>query len=140
MGARLSTLEMLRQRCQGNIHHLSTNHRSPQYLLNVYNEYARSVLGIDVALLPKAAASQPSPKGEGRGGALRILRSNTLETEYYDVVHTANNFLKAYPDETTAIIVSSNADADRIGSELEKLQLPHFKVSGEEYFSDMYYF
>ena len=58
MGARLGTLNSLRQRCQGHLHHLSTNHRSPSYLLEVYNEYARNVLGIDKALLPKAAIPQ----------------------------------------------------------------------------------
>ena len=271
MGARLSTLNALRQRCEGHLHHLSTNHRSPQYLLEVYNEYARNILGIDTALLPKAASPRPSPKGEGaailqakvrpsasvdrydllkdsarkmrkdstqaesflwehirdnalkvkfrrqhpigdyivdficieeqliievdggyhqkaeqqewdkqrtdylehvgyriirfsneevlfginqvlttiksllkapsllgegRGEAvLRILRSNTLNTEFYDVAHQARLFQKAYPDETTAIIVNSNADADTISAELQKMEQPHFKVSGEDLFA-----
>ena len=134
MGARLSTLNALRQRCEGHLHHLSTNHRSPQYLLEVYNEYARNVLGIDTALLPKA--SLPSPLGEEWGQAvLRILRSNTLDTEFYDVAHQARLFQKAYPDETTAIIVNSNADADTISAELQKMEQPHFKVSGEDLFA-----
>ena len=147
MGARLSTLNSLRERCEGHLHHLSTNHRSPQYLLEVYNEYARHVLGIDTALLPKAASPQskhmtslPFREGLGVGsdrGAppLRILRSNTLDTEFYDVAHIAHIFAEAYPDETTAIIVNSNADADLISAELQKMEQPHFKVSGEDLFA-----
>lgn len=134
MGARLSTLNALRQRCEGHIHHLSTNHRSPAYLLEVYNEYANVVLGIDKALLPQAS---PQAENEERKGEnpLRILRSNTLETEYYDVAHMAQLFAEAYPDQTTAIVVNSNTDADLVSDELLRMQQDHFKVSGEDLFS-----
>lgn len=160
MGARLSTLNALRQRCEGNIHHLSTNHRSPQYLLEVFNTYARMVLGIDPALLPQARKGQDLAANEEFSGEkpafsdekssekpseklseklsenpLRILRSNTLDTEYYDVAHMAQLFASAYPDETTAIIVNANTDADRISAELRQLQQAHFKVSGEDIFA-----
>ena len=133
MGARLSTLDALRKRCQGHVHHLSTNHRSPDYLLEVFNTYARDVLGIDAALLPRPSA--PHSTKENTGSLLRILRSNTLSTEYYDVAHVAQLLLNEHPDETTAIIVNSNADADLVGAELEKMQTAHFKVSGEDLFS-----
>ena len=134
MGARLSTLESLRQRAGRRVHYLSTNHRSPSYLLQVYNEYARNVLGIDAALLPKPVPGtlQAEKKPDG---ALRILRSNTLDTEYYDVAHVAHTFSQAYPEETTAIIVNANQDADMVSAELAKMQLAHFKVSGEDLFS-----
>ena len=141
MGARLGTLNSLRQRCQGHLHHLSTNHRSPSYLLEVYNEYARNVLGIDKALLPKAALHTPhpeqlsSPSKKPKEVPLRILRSNILETEYFDVSRQAQLFQEANPDETTAIIVNSNADADLISAELQKMGQSHFKVSGEDLFA-----
>lgn len=135
MGARLSTLESLRQRCKGHLHHLSTNHRSPDYLLEVFNEYARHVLGIDKILLPKASIAQATSLGVNRGGTLRILRSNTLDTEYYDVAHVASLLTENSDSETTAIIVNSNADADMVGAELVKMGLRHFKVSGEDLFS-----
>ena len=141
MGARLGTLNSLRQRCQGHLHHLSTNHRSPSYLLEVYNEYARNVLGIDKALLPKAAIHTPhpeqlsSPSKKPKEVPLRILRSNILETEYFDVSRQAQLFQEANPDETTAIIVNSNADADLISAELQKMGQSHFKVSGEDLFA-----
>ena len=132
MGARLSTLDMLRKRCGRQVHHLSTNHRSPSYLLEVFNEYAQHVLRIDKALLP---AAKPSPGEQKPDGALRILRSNTIDTEYYDVAHVAQMLAEAHPSETTAVIVNSNADADLVSAELERMQMPHFKVSGEDLFS-----
>ena len=135
MGARLSTLNLLRERCGSQIHHLSTNHRSPQYLLNVFNEYARMVLDIDSALLPKPSAEHASNDETAGEQRLRILRSNTLETEYYDASHMAQVLAEAYPKETTAIIVNANDDADRISQELQKMGQEHFKVSGEDLFA-----
>ena len=135
MGARLSTLNALRQRCEGNIHHLSTNHRSPQHLLEVFNEYARVVLGIDKELLPQASQLIENQENTEKETPLRIIRSNTLETEYYDVAHLAQVLAKAYPAETTAIVVNSNADAELISDELQKMSQEHFKVSGEDLFS-----
>ena len=140
MGARLSTLDTLRKRCDGHVHHLSTNHRSPDYLLEVFNRYASDVLGIDAALLPKAVHGAQGGSASGRlqnkpSGALRILRSNTLETEYYDVAHAAKLLNEGSEEETTAVIVNSNADADMVSAELTKMQVAHFKVSGEDLFS-----
>lgn len=130
MGAKLNTLDSLRQRCQHNIHTLDTNHRSPAYLLNVFNEYARAVLGISPAYLPKPAGEDKKPEDH----PLRILRSNVLDTEYYDVAHMAHLLLQAHPEETTALIVNANSDADAIAEELKKLGIAHFKVSGEDLF------
>ena len=141
MGAKLSTLDLLRQRCVGHLHHLSTNHRSPEYLLNVYNEYARVVLHIDEQLLPKCVHGASGLEREGKDGddgvmkPLRLLRSNTLETEYYDVAHVAHMLNESHPDETTAIVVNANQDADMVSAELTKMQLPHFKVSGDDLFA-----
>ena len=135
MGARLATLDLLRQRCVGNIHHLATNHRSPAYLLEVFNEYARSILNIHPSLLPESSQATNGQNGASDHSPLRILRSNVLDTEYYDVARFASNLAADYPDETTAIIVNSNTDADELSEELLKLQVQHFKVSGQDVFS-----
>ena len=130
MGAKLSTLDLLRGRCSRNLHHLYVNHRSPKYLLEVYNEYAASVLNIPRALLPKT-----DNVTDARGGELRILRSSVVETEFVDVAKMAQRFFMDYPNETTAIIMSSNRDADQMSDELKRLALPHFKVSGVDLFA-----
>lgn len=130
MGAKISTLDALRQKCANNVHHLYVNHRSPKYLLEVFNEYAISVLNIPSGLLPKA-----DNVTDATGKELKILRSSVVESEFYDVALMAQNFYMDFPNETTAIIVNSNNDADLMSAELNKRKLRHFKVSGVDMFS-----
>ncbi|MBQ4029733.1 MAG: ATP-binding domain-containing protein, partial [Prevotella sp.] len=130
MGAKVSTLDSLREKCAKNLHHLYVNHRSPKYLLEVFNEYAITVLNIPRTLLPKA-----NNVTDATGKELRILRSSVVETEFYDVARVAQNFFMDFPNETTAIIVNSNSDADMMSTELNNRKLRHFKVSGVDLFS-----
>lgn len=129
MGARTSTLNELRKRCGDNVYHLGKNHRSPKYLLDVYNTYAEKVLGIDSALLP-----QPT-NDEVADGALRIVYSGTIDEEYRNVANIARGWLAENPKETSAIIVLSNADADAISRELASMETSHFKISGTDLFA-----
>lgn len=129
MGARTSTLNELRKRCGNNVYHLGKNHRSPKYLLDVYNTYAEKVLGIDSALLP-----QPT-NDDSADGALRIVYSGTIDEEYRNVAKIAQGWLKDNAKETSAIIVLSNADADAISRELASIDTSHFKISGTDLFA-----
>ncbi len=130
MGAKASTLSELKSRCDGHIHHLSVNHRSPKYLLDVFNRYARDVLGIDSALLPVTDYDL-----RREGGELRILRSEQYETEVKDVADVVASLYRDHQDETVAVVVSSNRDAEDISAELRERRLAHFKVSGTDLFS-----
>ena len=138
MGAKLSTLEMLRERCTPvsdsekavkGIHHLAKNHRSPCYLLDIYNRYAEKVLGIDAAFLP-----QPTNNDQATD-ATRFIYANTTDDEVEKVARQAGEWLKQNPEETTAIVTLSNADADEISRQLTLYSLPHFKISGTDLFS-----
>ncbi len=142
MGAKVDILEQLKQRCAGHVYHLATNHRSPSYLLDLYNDYAVHTLGIDATLLPKAADEQCLRLGN----ELYLSASQTVEQEYIDVVQQAArlsgmglkmNYENVTPttDESTAIIVLTNSDADLISSRMTDMHLPHFKVSGVDLFS-----
>lgn len=130
MGAKLSTLAWLKERCGDNVHHLSTNHRSPKYLLQVFHEYAEKVLKIDAKLLPQAGNDDM-----GMGDELKIVNSDFLETEYMDVARLAGTLLHHNPKETTAIIVNANHDADDMSTTLLNMGLQHFKVSGQDLFA-----
>ncbi|MBM6992113.1 MAG: UvrD-helicase domain-containing protein [Prevotella sp.] len=130
MGARLQILELLKQRCNGHIHHLGVNHRSPKYLVDLFNTYAVKQLGFDADLLP-----QPKGGDEGEGDELRIVSSEDLETEVVDVARMAISLSDRYPEETTAVIVNANNDADSISQKLTEGHQPHFKVSGMDLFS-----
>ena len=130
MGAKMDMLTLLRQRCEGHIHHLTVNHRSPDYLLQVFNTYASSVLHIAVDLLP-VSGEHPVRVGN----ELQIMQSSTYDTEVRDVVQKVRWLYDANPEETTAIIVSANRDADMVSDALKEAHLQHFKVSGVDIFS-----
>lgn len=130
MGAKMDTLTMLRQRCGDNLHHLQVNHRSPKYLLDVFNTYAAEVLHIDPTLLPTT-----THEAIRQGNELSILYSDTPESEVRDVAQFAGQLHANYPNETTAIIVSSNRDAEDISAGLKAQHLKHFKVSGSDLFA-----
>ncbi len=130
MGAKTAALEQLKTRCGGRIFHLATNHRSPQYLLDVFNRYAENILHIDPALLPAACYD-----GERTGDELTIVCSPTLESEYSDAALEAARLANEYPEETTAVIVLTNAEADIISSRMDEAGVRHFKVSGADLFA-----
>ena len=120
MGAKMEMLDKLKNRCEGNIFHLTRNHRSPGYLLDVLNTYAEKQLHID----------QQAQRGD-----LMMIGSNTEAGEARDVAMMAARLQHSHPDETTAVIVSSNLEADNISKEMLANGLSHFKVSGSDMFS-----
>lgn len=130
MGAKMSTLQALRNKCHDNVHSLAVNHRSPDYMLKAFNTYAEQVLGIDTALLPSTTYSP-----QRIGNEMVIISSNTMDVEYCDVAQQAQRLYLQHPDDTTAVIVTSNADADIISNRMQNMQLPHFKISGTDMFS-----
>ncbi len=130
MGAKLSTLDVLRQRCKEHIHLLQVNHRSPKYLLDVFNTYAEEILHIDASLLPTTDYEPVTI-----GNELQIAPSTVIETEYLDAAQIVARLSHDFPDQTTAVIVNANRDADLISQALLDQHLPHFKVSGDDIFS-----
>lgn len=130
MGAKMSTLDALKQRCEGHLHRLFVNHRSPRYLLQVFNTFAEKMLDIDPALLPTTDFDPPR-----QGEELQLMSSEQVEAEYADVADKVQRLQEQYPQETTAVIVSSNADAELMSEALKQRNLPHFKVSGEDVFA-----
>jgi len=130
MGAKVGTLDMLKQRCEGRIHRLNVNYRSPKYLLEVFNRYAGNVLGIDSGLLPETSYDPPRT-----GKELRIMGCDTYETEVRDVAQMTEALLALDDNGTTAVVVNANRDAVEVSAELEKRGVGHFKVSGTDLFA-----
>ena len=130
MGAKLSTLEFLRQRCAGQVHTLSYNHRSPKYLLDVFNAYATQQLHISPELLPTTQFNPPTT-----GDELLCMPSTTFDEAYRDVAQQAATWLQRFPQERTAIIVNANADANEVSRALHEMGVPHFKISGDDLFN-----
>lgn len=132
MGAKLDTLTALKQQSACQLHHLSVNHRSPKYLLDIFNTFAAEELHIDPALLPDAGLQLQVPL---LGNELALLYSETYEHEVRDCVQFVDRLRTMFPESTTALIVNANRDAEDISGELTRRGIGHFKVSGSDLFS-----
>lgn len=132
MGAKLDTLTALKQQPACQLHHLSVNHRSPKYLLDIFNTFAAEELHIDPALLPDAGLQLQAPL---LGNELALLYSETYEQEVRDCVQFVDRLRTMFPESTTALIVNANRDAEDISGELTRRGIGHFKVSGSDLFS-----
>ena len=130
MGAKITTLNKLKLRCRYNLHRLMKNHRSPSALLEVFNEYAEKMLKIPRQYLPDAAETSDCTICERL-----LLRCDTKEEELLSVARLAQTMLENGANETTAIIVNSNADAETMSRQLTDFGVSHFKVSGNDMFA-----
>ncbi len=129
MGAQTDTLTMLKERCgEGCFHNFFENYRSPQYLLDVFNQYGEQQLGIAHDLLPST-----QNKTEKRAGDLQLLEADTNIDEANMVAHEVRRIYEQYPNDTVAVVVAFNSDADDVSGALR--ELPHFKISGIDCFS-----
>ena len=130
IGAKLATLEWLRERCGENMHRLYFNYRSPKYLLDVFNTYANMELDVDPHFLPKT-----NNLTEAGHDSLCIMSAPEKDDEARLVAESVGNFCTSYPDERVAVLVPWNKDADQISRELSDRNIPHFKISGTDLFT-----
>ncbi|MBQ9418702.1 MAG: UvrD-helicase domain-containing protein [Bacteroidales bacterium] len=129
IGAKLETLQALKQRCEGHVHYLHNNYRSPAYLLDLQNDYASLNLGIPPDALPTTDNHTPPQPGDL---CLIDLADGTLESYY------AARFAQRYGTSSSskvAILVSTNREADSISEAMTNLGIAHFKISGTDLFS-----
>ena len=131
MGAQTDTLEQLHRQCgPDHFHNFFQNYRSPAYLLNVFNTYGHQQLGISRELLPTTQNHTPQQAGD-----LVLMDSENNVDEVNLVARTVERLYRDHPDETTAVVVAFNSDADDVSAALAALQVPHFKVSGQDLFA-----
>ena len=133
LGAKLGQLQLLKNKCSGNIMSLGTNYRSPKYLLDVFNTYAVKELGVDPGLLPKSLNLDKQDRFD------LILTGNvTPEDENNRIARMVDYYLKL-DDERIAILVPTNTAADTISNRLKAENITHFKISGSDMFRSMSY-
>ena len=129
MGAQTDTLSLLRQRAgEDHFHNFFVNYRSPQYLLDVFNRYGERQLGIARELLPSTQNLTPQ-----RADDLMMIEADSSVDEINMVVREVRRIYDVFPNETVAVVVAFNSDADEISAAL--CDVPHFKVSGVDCFS-----
>ena len=144
-GVKMATLESLKDRCAGHIHHFLGNYRSPQYLLNILNQYAEYNLHVSRELLPIAKGKDAQNTKED--GSLIMETCDLKEgmdlSDYcsYDM---ACDRAVSYQDGRTAIwefepaslitiLANSNREVDIISERLYRRGVEHFKISGSDF-------
>lgn len=129
IGAKMETLEALRARCQGNIHHLYRNYRSPKYLLDVVNAYAVQQLNIDPSVLPSTDNTDLPSRDN-----LYVLQTTNSTEQYTQAVRQAMGYAKV-GNGKVAVVVPFNVHADKVSEAFAEQGIPHFKISGTDLFS-----
>ena len=131
MGAQTDTLDDLYRLCGADhFHNFFQNYRSPRYLLDVFNAYGQHQLGIRPELLPSTQNVTPQQPGD-----LVLMDAETNVDEVNLVAHTVERLYHQHTDETTAVVVAFNSDADAVSAALTAKGLPHFKISGQDLFA-----
>lgn len=123
-GARTEQLERLQRICKGRVMTLGVNHRSPKYLLDIFNTYAMENLGISSNILPKSEREEVPHKED-----LIIFDCGDFYGQNATVAMLAKRYHDVYPTLRTAVLVHSNKAADEISS---MLGVNHYKISGSE--------
>ena len=130
IGAKLETLEALKQRCKDHIHYLHTNYRSPRYLLNLQNDYAIRNLHLRRDMLPTT-----DDTADARPEDLCLLNVGDASLESYYTARFAKRYGDLNPNGRVAVLVSTNREADEVGETMTAAGIPHFKISGTDLFS-----
>ena len=133
LGAKLGQLELLKNRCSGNIMTLGKNYRSPKYLLDIFNTFAEKELGVDPSLLPQSTRNAEHEKFD-----LILTDNNTAWDENARVTKMINYYLQ-FDEERVALLVPTNDKADQMSQELNAQGISHFKISGTDMFKTMSY-
>jgi len=133
MGAKLEVLDKVA--AVSKIHFLQDNFRSPQYLLELYNTYAKAWLAPKWEYEPVSKNSLP--KTPSALSFKEIItqhedgRYGTLDDEIDWIVKKK---LPKEPQESTAILVSTNAMADSFAHKFDEVGVDYFKISGFDLF------
>lgn len=134
LGAKLDQLEILKTRCQGHIFTLGKNYRSPKYLLDIFNTYAKEELGVSEDLLPKPTKNETCDKWD-----LILTGNESPEDEDNRIFKMITYYLGLGDEERMAVLVPTNAAADRISNKLNAEGISHFKISGTDMFKTKSY-
>ena len=133
LGAKLEQLDKLKQRCAGNIMNLGINYRSPKYLLDIFNTYARQELGVDPVFLPDSIIDNPKEKFD-----VILAGSNSIEEENDRITKMVKHYMD-FDEERLAILVATNQSADDISEDLANKGFSNFKISGRDMFKSKSY-
>ena len=129
LGANHGSIENIERKCGDNVFNLSNNYRSPMYLLDMLNDYARNILKIDNDKLPTTTNKTYLDD------ALQLVKCVSNEQQYHVLAMLARNiFFNDDDKDSIGILVRTNADADAISEILDVHKIKHLKITNKDMF------
>ncbi len=133
MGAKVEVLDEISKRCD--THFLRENFRSPQYLLDLFNTFAKAWLTPKWEYEPVSMTDAPKPKGAlGFREVITQHNDGRYSTQYDEAEWIVSKKLPKEPKEPTAILVRKNEQADIFAEKFTQSGTPYFKISGQDLF------
>lgn len=131
LGTKSDSVYALAERLHSPVIHLSTNYRSPAYLLDMLNDYAIEQLGASAERLPTAISGQHIDDG------LTTVNCFDKKEMLSMAVALANTFQASKPNESIGILTRTNDDADKISDILGEHGLRHAKLTKRDMFKSV---
>lgn len=128
LGAKHDCIEGIIRKSNGNIMHLSNNYRSPMYLLDMLNDFATDVIGIDIDRLPTTT------NNEHIDDALTCVKCDDSSVQSSIIAAMTRQIYNQAPDETVGILVKTNQDAEVISNALNEHKIKHIKITNKDMF------
>jgi DNA helicase-2/ATP-dependent DNA helicase PcrA len=128
MGADFSNVSRLLKKCTR--HTLSINFRSPEYLLKVFNDYAKT--NLSPVWQNEPIANNKNDYSFGRLNIYFVSGQPSAEEDF--IINYLKNRIESEKRENYSILVNSNKRADAFSNKLKSCNINHFKVSGYDLF------
>ena len=128
IGAGAAALSSVKRLCAGRIMQLRRNYRSAPCLVELCNWLAVNQLNVDLDFLP-----EPDKECVRDADSLLMLHASG-DAQKYASVALARRFAEKYPEETTAVLVRTNAELAEVHRLLEEAGLPHIAVGVRDCF------
>lgn len=128
LGTSKESVSGVMTKCGNNIFHLSNNYRSPSYLLDMLNDYAREQLKIDADKLPSTTNREYIDDG------LTCVKCYDADEQYNVVATLTREIYDRTIDESVGILVRANKEADEISNILKQHRIQHLKITNKDMF------
>ncbi len=138
LGTKSNSLDALKRKSGANLFTLSNNYRSPEYLLDMLNDYAVNVLKIDAHLLPSTDNRTSIADGLVLVGCDANEQEKVIAMLVRDICFK-NQVARERPadchkEESVGILVRTNKDADAISQKLYEHKIKHMKITNKDIF------
>ena len=128
LGADHGCILGISESCGKNIFNLSNNYRSPMYLLDMLNDYAKTVLKIGEDKLPSTTNNTIIDDG------LQLINCMSDEQQARAMAMLARTIFLTQRDESIGLLVRTNKDAEDISNILDEHKIKHLTITKKDMF------